>query len=208
MKQGPFTIYFNGQPMTVPIEDVRRSNLAYTVLFAMGDGGAMCTVDGVETALEPAQLFVVDADGNSFIPASDDEWYGNEYTKDLIARMATDPETMVCCYNYVNNSLIQLVPMTRDLNKSYEVFNFLQTAIDRSVSISCNQDGERVPVVVNGQAINIGVVDADDRMMSERYERNWANSFMKTDFSNDQPTQDFTNAVASISVSEQYGIQQ
>lgn len=170
----------NEFPLTVPIENKDRQQLAYNMLYYMAEKGASVNVNGVEMSLASDQLNVM-THGYCAMkiyvqPELDPELYGlGEDGKERYA---------VYSYNDESNNFIQVTPASMNLDKVNGMFDILQTDMDSCVSISYLQDDRMNPVIVGGRPVNFAVMNADKVKQNENYE-------------------DFAKAVANISMNHQ-----
>lgn len=74
----------NKTPVTKPIADEEKAQLAFNMLYSMGDSGCVMTVDGRREKLLPDALSIMDDNGNTINTRMDHEWYlgGEEVAKE------------------------------------------------------------------------------------------------------------------------------
>lgn len=65
----------NKTPITKPIANEEKAQLALNMLYSMGNSGCIMTVDGRREKLMPDALSIVDDEGNSIGRRMDHEWY-------------------------------------------------------------------------------------------------------------------------------------
>ena len=188
----------------MPIEDENRAALAYNMLYAMVDNGAECTIDGYRIKMNTDQLSVADSAGESFKPELDPEWYGTvEQKQQLWGQMEEKNENMTeyCLSEYDSlNELIQITPVTYDYHKANEMFNFTKRGMNRDVSYHIKTaDGTLHDVNVTSAALT----DGEGFIVTERTEWDWTKGQMDENVVKLDDGQNFADAVAGISVSEQ-----
>lgn len=65
----------NKTPVTKPIADEEKAQLAFNMLYSMGDSGCIVSVDGCQEKLLPDSLSIADEGGNTIDRHMDHEWY-------------------------------------------------------------------------------------------------------------------------------------
>lgn len=161
-------------PLTVNIVDEKRQALAYNMLYHMMENGAEITVNGKRVPLNKDLLYIyTEADGEKSYkkPHMDSEWYGANGQN---FENGNAQYTTACMGE--NGKLIMFAPFTSSYEKVNEMSNFMILGFDPSVSISCVQNGEMKPIVVNGRSISESIVNDDGQLIvdSKGFDRDWA----------------------------------
>lgn len=159
-------------PLTVDIADEKRQALAYNMLYHMMENDAEITVNGKRVSLDKDLLYIrTDVDGEKQYtkPHMDPEWYGANRKN---FEKGDEQYTTACMGE--DGKIIRFAPLTSSYEKANEMNNFMLLGFDSSVSISCLQDGELKPVVVNGRPIQEGIVNDHGQFITERFDRDWA----------------------------------
>ena len=73
----PFSVCFNGTPLTLPIVDENRAMLAYNMIYSMAEDGVQFSVDGKQVNFTEADVSVVDSAGSLIYPPLDAEWWAS-----------------------------------------------------------------------------------------------------------------------------------
>lgn len=160
-------------PLTVDIADENRQALAYNMLYHLMERGAEISVNGKMALSDSDMLYVCTNAGDErhyTKPHMDSEWYGangQNYEK------GDEQYTTACMSD--NGKLVQFAPLTNSYEKANEMNNFMLLGFDSSVSISYPLDGEMISLVVKGRPIQEGMVNEHGELVTERFERNWAN---------------------------------
>lgn len=159
-------------PLTVDIADEKRQALAYNMLYYMMEHGAEITVNGKQVPLYKDMLYIrrETATSKSYTKSHlDPEWYSANREN---FEKGAEQYTTACMGE--DGKLILFAPLTSSYEKANEMNNFMLLGFDPSVSISCSQDGEMKPVVVNGRPIQEGVVNEQGQLITERFDRDWS----------------------------------
>lgn len=225
-----FRIYHGQTPLTVSITDGDRMAIAYNVLYALADHGAIYN----GKTMEKEKLTVMDDAGKIFMPELDPEWNGT-LSQRLQARgqqidriveearkmgIETDREIEAAAMNPYSVSLdsgktdyIDFGIETNDFDKALEALGFLQHGIDPSVSISVSYaDNDRIEALsgMDGDYINYLPLSAGKLVLMDSYEviertdsdPAWAEGKMGDD-SSIAIDDNFADIVAGISASIQ-----
>lgn len=130
-------------------------------------------MNGKRVSLDKDLLYIyTEADGEKQYkkPHMDPEWYGangQNFEKG-------DAQYTTACMGE-NGKLILFAPLTSSYEKVNEMNNFMILGFDPSVSISCIQNGEMKPIVVNGRSISESIVNDDGQLIvdSKQFDRDW-----------------------------------
>lgn len=194
----------NETALSVDITDKDRQALAYNMLYHMMENGADITADGKTIPTEKDSLWILEQDGDRKEygkPGLDQEWFGdidNQPDKDghLYSTACMSNDFM----------LVNLAPFTTSYDKANEMNNFMLQGLDPAISISYPKDGEMKQVVVNGHPIHEGMVNEKGGLVTERYERDWANGRACEAIATGTEM-DFADAVASIPMNTEQGVE-
>lgn len=222
--KGPFRVYLNNKPVTVPIEDENRAAIAYNILVAIGEEGGQ--IDGKNIISHFGKgLHVVGTDGESIYPDDDPEWSNNDTYYDAavqkaIMQAAENGETIdhdearnrTTAYTIIHedtNLEADFMPATIDKNKAMEWMNFLKYGMDPSVKLEAKavdlDDRDYYYVPVTGDKLQIQ--DFKGNTVEIESDPDWAKGQINPDVIQIDGEQDFEDAVAAIS-ENQNGLEQ
>ena len=157
-------------PVTKPIADEEKVQLAFNMLYSMGNSGCVMTVDGRREILLPNALSIVDDEGNTIDTHMDHEWYlgGEEAAKEaqinvlmeedgLNRKNAEDAAEKYTALTYdEDGDRLRFLPETWDYDKAANMAAIMQfgiadniefyTAKNEKINIAetsiANEDGE------------------------------------------------------------------
>lgn len=133
--------------VTKPIADEEKAQLAFNMLYSMGDSGCVITVDGRREKLLPDALSIVDDEGNTIDRRMDHEWYlgGEEAAKEaqinvlmeedgLNRKNAEDAAEKYTALTYdEDNVRLRFLPETWDYDKAEDMATIAQFGIADNV---------------------------------------------------------------------------
>lgn len=134
-------------PVTKPIADEEKAQLALNMLYSMGDSGCVMAVDGRREKLLPDALSIVDDEGNTIDRHMDHEWYlgGEEAAKEaqinvlmeedgLNRKNAEDAAEKYTALTYdEDNVRLRFLPETWDYDKAEDMATIAQFGIADNV---------------------------------------------------------------------------
>lgn len=141
-------------PITKPIADEDKAQLAFNMLYSMGDSGCIMTVDGRREKLMPDALSIMDDEGNTIGRRMDHEWYlgGEEAAKeagieaimkaykeegaDLQRETAEEMVEQYTALSYDDDRMRQwFLPKTYDYDKAKDMATIARFGMDDSIEL-------------------------------------------------------------------------
>lgn len=179
-------------PLSQPIADKGRAEFAYHMFDHMRTHGSVFSVNGeplqnISRGL-PSDLYIaeqseLDETGyhadSIYTPMQHGDHWNTEQKDNLYTVTALDSKHM---------KFVNFAPMTEDYEEANEMFNFMQFGLDPSLSITYLDNGVESEFVKDGHPGNLSMTDENNRIVTERTERDWAS------------TRSFADAVESISL--------
>lgn len=163
MNSKNYRVFMGNIPLTEDIADKERADLAYNICFGMSQADTLVTVNGKEQPIYKSKLCVVDSDGNSHIPALDEEWFGTEeqndkererildiIVKDMEEDLKNDGLDMepdrdferslmdqyTVSYREYGTATVFFMPESWDIDKARDAYSILTTDMEKSVQFS------------------------------------------------------------------------
>lgn len=215
-----YRICLHGTPLTVPIADPGRANLAYNMLRFMGNEGAECTINGRRNRILPNNLSIMGMNGRaSENEGLDPEWFGSIEDNARAKEAALDKQfekwskegnfdlddydrdyesdhqdKYSVGYMTQNGRLIHFAPATWDADKAADMQNLMAYGIEPHVSLFVEHNSK-----ISRIKGNTYIVDDKNGIHMDQYNKNWANEVV----SDTADEMDFADAVASILGDEQ-----
>lgn len=164
-----YRIYYQDTPLTVPIADKGRADLAWNMLRAMAknDHPVRAKIKGNNVTLFPDGLSIKDKNGNEVEPELDLEWFGSPDDNDKAREAALDKDIQeglnngmlhpdyysremeaslqeqysVCSFDD-DKCRLWFAPNVWDVDKAGEMQNFMTYGVDPQVKLYAWQGGK------------------------------------------------------------------
>lgn len=190
-------VFLGDLPLTVPISDNRRADLACRLMYAIAaSSDVRIMAHDEEVFLTQDILRVVDECGNVRVPEPDPEWFGtaedNQKVKDRVLDRYMDDLVMECpdtdresvsglmdqfrvCTFDEDDCAVSFTPPTWDRNKVDEMYNCLVYGMDPAITMTVLNDFEEDVEICSGDLRTVG---SSNHVYESRPEPEWADGFM------------------------------
>lgn len=194
-------VFLGDLPLTVPISDNRRADLACRLMYAIAASPDIrIASQDEEVFLTQDVLRIVDECGNVRVPEPDLEWFGtaedNQKVKDRVvdrymedAALETEPEDLEgereyqsgrqeqfqVCVTDEDGCLVSFTPLTWDRNKVDEMYNCLKYGMDPAVTMTVLNDYEEDVEICPADLLTVG---REYDVYKDHPEPDWADNSM------------------------------
>lgn len=197
-----YQVYYEDTPLTVPIADPGRANLAYSMLAVMAETDVQANIRGERISLDAYGLSIRDENGKPVEAELDREWFGTDEENRQCKEAALEKQIQagiesgmldsgrqsrkfeealqepysVCSYDE-NRNVVSFAPETWDIDKAADMQNFMVYGLHPDVTLCVEQDGKLV-----GIQGNICIINSDHDVLCDQLNKAWAHEDGKADF--------------------------